>query len=173
MALLSILLIVMYNICHGIERLWLRKNKLLLSIIALALFYSVADTSTMSSRKTYIKEAAIWAAHNLPKDSLIMTDDEFIFYYLEAEKTPVTLCVKQIYKQTSFLKGHLRRAPYIDGPCAKKVSSNYSYYDYIVVVEKRRNTGFKDLLKTLNIEKVFNAGKESKDSASVYKVIKP
>ena len=173
MALLSILLIVIHSLCHGIERFWLSKNKLLLSIIALALFYSVADTSTMSSRKTYIKEAAIWAAHHLPEGSRVVTDDEFILYYFAAEKTPVTLCVKQVYKQTSFLKGYAHSMPYIYGVCAGDRSNSYLYYDYIIVVEKRRKTGLKDFLKTLDIERVYHTGKQSKDGASVYKVIKP
>ena len=173
MALLSILLLMMHSLCHGIERLWLGKNKLLLSIIALALFYSVADTSTMSSRKTYIKEAAIWVAHNLPKGSLVMTDDEFILYYFDAEKTSATLCVKKIYKQTSFLNGYAHTVPYTSGPCADAHSSNYHSYDYIIVVEKRGNTGLKDFLKTLDIEKIYHTGEERKDGATVYKVVEP
>ena len=172
LALLGLLLLVMHSLSHGIERLWLGKNKLLLSIIAFALFYSIADTSSQSGSKSYVKEVAIWAAHNLPKDSLVMTDDEFILYYFDAEKTSTTLCVKKIYKQTSFLNGYARIMPYTSAPCADAHSNNYHYYDYILMVEKQRNTGLKDFLKTLDIERVHHTGKQSKDGASVYKVIK-
>jgi hypothetical protein len=173
MALISLLLIVMHSLSHGIERLWLGKNKVLLSVIAFALFYSVADTSTQSIRKTYIKDAAVWAAHNLPDDSLVMTDDSFILHYFDAEKTAASLCVKQLYKQSSFLARYADRMPYTSGPCADIRSDSYLYFDYIIVVEKRRNTGLKDFLKTLNITMIHHTGKENKNGASVYKVIQP
>jgi hypothetical protein len=173
MALISLLLIVMHSLSHGIERLWLGKNKVLLSVIAFALFYSVADTSTQSNRKTYIKDVAVWAAHNLPDDSLVMTDDHFILHYFDAEKTAASLCVKQLYKQSSFLKRYADTMPYTSGPCADIRSDSYLYFDYIIVVEKRRTTGLKDFLKTLNITMIHHTGKENKNGASVYKVIQP
>jgi len=173
MALIGLLLLVMHSLSHGIERLWLGKNKLLLSIIALALFYSVADTSTQSKRKTYIKDAALWAAHNLPEDSLVMTDNGFILYYFDAEKTSSTICVKHIYKTSDFLRRHTHTMSYTSGPCADLHSDNYRYFDYIIVVEKQHNAGLKDFLKTLDITRVHHTGKENKDGASVYKVMKP
>ena len=172
MALIGLLLLVMHRLSHGIERLWLAKNKILLSIIAFALFYSVADTSTQSGDKSYIKEAAIWAANNLPKDSLIMTDDGFILHYFNAEKANAAICVKQIYQTSDFLRRHTKTMDYTTGPCAADQSDSYQYYDYLIVVEKKRKYELKNYLKKLNLTKIHNTGDEAKDSASIYRVNK-
>ncbi len=172
LALAGLLLIVMSKVCQGIERFWLTKNKRLLAVIGLALFYNVADTSTLSSSKRYIKETAIWAAHNLPEDSLVMTDDEFMLYYFNAEKTSLTLCVKPLHQQTDFTTEYADKMPYTSGPCSDIHSNDYQYYDYLIVVEKRRYSELRRFLKTLDLELVFHTGTKRKDGASVYKVIK-
>tara|TARA_R110002111_G_scaffold232912_1_gene293982 strand:+ start:433 stop:1998 length:1566 start_codon:yes stop_codon:yes gene_type:complete len=173
LAVATLLLIVIPKVCQSIEYFWLTKNNLLLSIIGLSLFYSVADTSTLSSTKTYIKETAIWAAHNLPEDSLVMTDDEFMLYYFNAEKTPLTLCVKPLHQETDFTIEFASKMPYTSGPCAGVRSNDYQYYDYIIVVEKQRYTQLRKFLKTLDLKLIFHTETKHKDGASVYKVIKP
>lgn len=173
MALIGTLLLLMHGLTHGIEQLWLHKNRWLLSLIAFSLFYSIVDNSTMSHRKSYIKETAIWAAHNLPQDSLVMTDNEFIMYYFETEKTPPRLCVKQLYKTSFFLTRYTENRPYLSGPCADENASNYQYYDYLITVVKRSDSELMEHLKGMELEQVYSSGKQNKKSASVYKVIKP
>jgi hypothetical protein len=173
LALISLLLMVIYPLCHGIEQLWLGKKKRLLSVVGLCLFYNVADTTTRSSSKTYIKQTALWAAHNLPKDSLVMTDDEFMLYYFDREKTTSTLCAKKIYKKTAFLREYNAKIPYLDGPCANASAHNYKYYDYVIVVEKERHPELISFLKTLELEQIYHQENvRHNDGASVYKVIK-
>ena len=173
LALISLLLLVMYPLCHGIEHLFFSKKKVLLSIVGLSLFYNVADTTTLSSSKTYIKETALWAAHHLPDNSLVMTDDEFMLYYFNREKPASTLCVKKIFQQTDFLTEYNHKMPYLDGPCSKENSDKYQSYDYVIVVEKERHPKLIAFLKTLELERIFYQENERlNDSASVYKVIK-
>jgi hypothetical protein len=173
LALISLLLLVMYPLCHGIEHLFLSKKKMLLSIVGLCLFYNIADTTTLSSSKTYIKETALWAAHHLPDNSLVMTDDEFMLYYFNREKPASTLCVKKIYQQTDFLTEYNHKMPYLDGPCSEENSYEYQSYDYVIVVEKERHPKLIAFLKTLELERIFYQENERlNDGASVYKVIK-
>lgn len=172
LTMIGLLLVFMPVLCHGIEQMYLAKNKLLLAIVALALFYSVADTSTMSSNKNYIKQVARWAAHHIPDHSLVITDDEFLLYYFDSEKTASTLCVQTIFKATPFVKEYHIKMPYEDGPCAKKTAQDYRFYDYMIVVEKKRNPELISYLKALDLEQIYHNESKRKDGASVYKIIK-
>jgi hypothetical protein len=173
LALIGLLLLVMPRLCHGIEQLWLDKRNLLLSLVGFCLFYNIADATTLSSSKTYIKETALWAAHHLPTDSLVITDDEFLLYYFEREKTTSTLCVRKIFHQTEFLDEYNSKMPYLDGPCTNPGADGYKYYDYMIVVEKERHPELIAFLKTLELKQIYyQENTRLNDGASVYKVIK-
>ena len=173
LALISLLLLFQSRLCNGLESLWLEKKTLLMTIVGLCLFYNVADTATSSSSKTYIKDTALWAAHNIPERSLVMTDDEFMLYYFEREKTTSTVCAKKIFRRTDFLREYHYKMPYLHGPCSSPESSDYKQYDYMIVVEKERYPELIGFLKTLNLERVlYNENERLNDGASVYKVVK-
>ncbi len=171
LALIGLLLIVIPRFCHNIEQFWLNRKLLPLTLIGLALFYSVADTATLSSSKTYIRDTALWAAHNLPIDSRVITDDEFTFYYFEREKVPITLCVKPILEPNDFTSEHAYKNPYTSGFCSEKRANDYRNYDYILVVEKERNSELITFLEALPIKRIHsNSNEQLNDSASIYKV---
>ena len=173
LALVSLLLLVMYRLCHAIENLWFGKKKVLLSIAGLCLFYNLADAALQSSSKTYIKETALWAASNLPDDSLVITDDEFMLYYFNRELPSSTLCVNKLHHPTAFTREYAKKIPYINGPCAHAQSNDYRYYDYLIVVEKERNSELTAFLKTLQLKKIYSQeNARLTDSAAVYQVIK-
>ena len=173
MALIALLLLVMHNVTVGIERLWLAKNKLLLSVIALALFYNVADMSTTSSSKKYIKDTAIWAANHLPPNRLIMTDDQFMLYYFNREQPTSIVCVKNILQKTAFTIRYENNASLNKDFCAAEKANDYNSYDYILVVEKERHPKLISFLKTLNLKQIYyQENTHLNDGASVYKVIK-
>jgi hypothetical protein len=173
LALIGLLLLVIPRLCHNIESFWLNKNLRPLTLIGLALFYSVADTATLSSSKTYIKDTALWAAHNLPSGSRVITDDEFTFYYFDREETSASLCVKPIFRPNDFTSEHASLNPYPSGFCSEKRATDYRNYDYVLVVEKKRHPELKAFLKTLSIKRIYYKENEHlDDGASVYKVIK-
>ena len=173
MALIALLLLVMHSITHGIERLWLAKNTLLLSVIALAIFYNIADMSTTSNSKKYIKDTAIWAANNLPPNSLIMTDDQFMLYYFDREHPTSVVCVKSILQKTAFTIRYENNPTLNKGFCAAEKSNDYNSYDYILVVEKERHPKLISFLKTLNLKQIYyQENVHLNDRAAVYKVIK-
>ena len=173
MALIALLLLVMHSITHGIERLWLAKNTLLLSVIALAIFYNIADMSTTSNSKKYIKDTAIWAANNLPPNSLIMTDDQFMLYYFDREQPTSNVCVKNILQKTAFTIRYENNPTLNKGFCAAEKSNDYNSYDYILVVEKERHPKLISFLKTLKLKQIYyQENAHLNDAASVYKVIK-
>jgi hypothetical protein len=172
-SLISLLLLIMYPLCHGIEQLWLNRKKLLLSVVALCLTYNVVDATTFSGSKTFIKETAIWAANHLPANSLVMTDDEFVLYYFDREKTTSTLCVKKVFRPTDFTREDTHKMRYLQGPCADGEAHDYKYYDYLIVVEKERYPKLVTFLKTLSLEQIYyQENVRLNDGASVYKVIK-
>ena len=173
MALIALLLLVMHSITHGIERLWLAKNTLLLSVITLAIFYNIADMSTTSNSKKYIKDTAIWAANNLPPNSLIMTDDQFMLYYFDREQPTSNVCVKNILQKTAFTIRYENNPTLNKGFCAAEKSNDYNSYDYILVVEKERHPKLISFLKTLKLKQIYyQENAHLNDRASVYKVIK-
>jgi hypothetical protein len=173
LALIGLLLLVIPRLCQNIERFWLNKDLWPLTLIGLALFYSVADTATLSNSKTYIKDTALWAAHNLPSGSRVITDDEFTFYYFDRESTAVSLCVKPIFRPNDFTAEHASINPYPSGFCSEEKATDYRNYDYVLVVEKKRHPELRAFLKTLSIKRIYYLENDRlEDGASVYQVIK-
>ena len=172
MALITLLLLSSYTMSSGIERLWQRKNVIVLGFISLALFYNFADAVIQSASKTYIKNTALWAAHHLPSTSKVMTDDEFIMYYFERDNVGSILCVNPIYEPTAFTKEYAAKATFISNDCSAHSDNELQYYDYIIVVEKRRYINYKQYINTLDLELIYRENSKKNDYASVYRIIK-
>jgi len=174
MSLISLILLLSYAVSAGIEKIWLENKKLSLGLIGFALFYSLADSAIMSSSKTYIKETALWAAHNLPANSLVMTDDEFVLYYFNRDNSSSTLCVKPIYKPSSFVVEFLakQKAHRVDAACSPDTPTTYQYFDYLIVVEKKRRVAYIDYVQTLDLKLLYRQSSKKSDQASIYRILK-
>lgn len=170
MALIGLLLLLMSQMCNGITHLWQQQKYLPLGVIFFALFYSVADTAIMSTTKTYIKATALWAAHNLPANSKVMTDDEFVMYYFERDNQTSSLCVRPLSYEHQLISMH--SSQFVHKPCLAPKTGDISYFDYLVLVEKKRYPQYLAYLKSLNLELLYRQNSKKDDSASVYKVIK-
>jgi len=146
-ALISILLLMMPRLCNIMERAWTSKNKPILIIAGLILFVGLVDGMTKSNSKLYIKDVAIWASDNLPENSTVLTDDEFIQYYFSNNQPKATLSVKNIQL--------------------------YKKYDYLIVVDKRKNKYLKAMLGKMDIKPTYNSKNKRGDQATVYEVRSP
>jgi len=145
MALTSLFLLMLPRICTSIETLWLGKKKLLLSIVASILLLGLIDNLTQSNSKIFIKNTAIWAAQNLPEESLVLTDDKFIRYYFNAHQPKSTLSKKEV--------------------------TSYSDYNYLIIVEKKRNKARSKLLDAIDLKPIYNNENKRGDRATIYKII--
>ncbi|PHS24214.1 MAG: hypothetical protein COA83_08530 [Methylophaga sp.] len=145
MTLLGLLLLMLPRVCAMIESLWLKRNKTLLSVVGLVLFISLADSMTSSRSKSYIKNTAVWASANLPEDANVLTDDQFIEYYFSTPNTSHNVTRNNI--------------------------TTYLNYDYLIVVEKRKDKELKEALTMMNVQPVFNLADSRGNKASVYKVL--
>lgn len=145
MMLISLLFLMLPRLCQLIESAWLSHNKKLIYVICLILLVTLIESITQSRSKSYIKETAIWASQNLPAESRVLTNDEFIRYYFQSHKGQATLTEDNI--------------------------NHYKKHDYLIVVEKHRNLKLKDKLKTLTIESIFSIEGQRGNQASIYKVI--
>ena len=123
----------------------------------------------MSTTKTYIKDTALWAAHNLPANSKVMTDDEFIMYYFERDNESSSLCVRPISHEKTFMSEHSTQ--FIHKPCKAPKTEKLNYFDYVVLVEKKRYHEYIAYLETLELELLYRANSKKGDRASVYRVI--
>lgn len=144
MALIGLLLLTLPRLCAGIEYYWLSRNKKMLTLIGALLIISLIDSSTSTNSKFYIKDAAHWASKNIPENSRVVSDNDFIEYYFNSHQPSATLIRDTI---TSFGK-----------------------YDYLIVVEKQhkqRNVN----LTNLPIKLIYSSSNKRNDTASVYQLI--
>lgn len=148
LAAISLLLLMLPTLCALLEKAWSSRNKPILLITGLILFVSLGDSMTSSNSKLYIKNVAIWASQNIPRNSTVLTDDEFIEYYFDSHQPAAQLTRE------------------------KRISS-YKKYDYLVVVDKLKNKELKTQLITMNIEPVFSIKNKRGDKATVYLIQTP
>lgn len=145
MFMISFLLLILPRLCQLIEYLWLSNNKKIIYLVFFVLLITLIASITQTHSKSYIKETAIWASQNLPTESKVLTDDEFVRYYFHSYQGKATLTEDHI--------------------------EHYQKYDYLIVVEKRRNQKLLNQLKILPIEAIFTLDDKRGNKASVYKII--
>jgi hypothetical protein len=162
-AILSMLLLILPRLTLLIHQSWSKRNKGIIAIISLVLFVSFIDGIHKSNSKHYVKHTAIWASKNLPSNSEVLTDDEFINYYYRThfltEKNNLT---------------HLNIGSY-NSPgkryAVNKIKSSLYNYDYLILVEKRRNKELQKLLESIQLELIYSQHNTRGDKASIYKVV--
>lgn len=148
MALLALLLLILPTICHKLEQAWIQKKYLFLGLASTILLVSLIDATTQSNSKSYIKDTAIWASKNLPKNKALLTTDKFTRYYFESHKIESNLTLT---KNLNF----------------------YEKYDYLISVEKKHNDELQSILKTMNIEAIFSLKNKRGDQSIIYKIVRP
>lgn len=123
MLITGLFLLMLPRMCQFVENAWLQRRKGILFFTFLILVAGPVDTFTVSVSKGYIKDAAIWAAENLPENSKTLTSDVIIDYYMRENnsKTRVNLDIQ-------------------NRPL------NISSYDYVIVTIKTNRDGVEKYL---------------------------
>jgi hypothetical protein len=161
-ALLSMLLLMLPRITQLIQQAWIKRNHVLLTVAALILLVNFVDSLHKSNSKLYVKNTAIWASQNLDDRSTVLTDDEYIHYYYRThQKNNGNLTRINIGSYN-----HKNKRYKTD-----RLKSSYQHYDYLIVVEKRRNKVLQNLLPTMQLEQIYGENNSRGDKASVYKVM--
>jgi len=168
---ISLFLLLSFYMVTGIERLYLKKNKLLLVIIALCLSYNLLDAATTSRNKSYIKDISLLSAQKVPEKSIVLVNDRAVFYYLTNEAAHLTVCFKEMNKiDKKELK--LKKDSCNTEKHPQKHVKDYLHFDYILLNHK--NNGYEDLrnLSVINLEKIIQTKNKKEDEAVLYKVVK-
>lgn len=147
MAVTGIFLLILPYLTNLIEQCWLSRRRWLLGFIGFIVLAGLIDTFHSTNSKAYIKNTGIWAAHELQASDRLLTDDEFIQYYLQREQTPVTVTYR------------------------RHRLGNYRQFDYLLVVEKGRQAAIKPL-KGVSLKLVYHEENRRGNRASVYKIVK-
>lgn len=141
--LTAILLLMLPKLCHFIDKLIQNKNHKALIIIFFIIFAGLVDSMTSSVKKDYIKNVATWAAHHLPADTQIMTDDIFVaFYFDENQPKADVLLVQNI--------------------------QNYSHMNYVITVQKMKDPT-KKVLFDRSLKVVHESQNKRGDKAIILK----
>jgi hypothetical protein len=141
------------------------------TLIILLLTFSVADTFYQSNHKDHIRQAAIWANQNLPENSLILTDDQFLNYYFHSVSSSSTLCVGPIYQARRDVdyRGVSKKQRQ---RCAKYNKKGYLAFDYLLINEERKNKKLQSFLKEHPFDTIYEASNERGDKAVIYRINK-
>ena len=149
MAFVALFLLVLPRLTAFIDDILVQRKRGLQLLVALLLIYSLGDAVYRSNSKTYIPETARWAAEQLPAGSKILTSSEFIAYYADkyaGKDLMITL---------------------------RPALKSYRQFDYLLVVEKRRNQRLKNQLADMPVAVLFSSENKRGDKATVYQVLKP
>lgn len=146
MAVTGLFLLILPVLTNFIEECWQQKRHFLTGITAFLVVAGVIDTFHTTNSKSYIKETAIWASHHLQAEDKLITDDEFIQYYLRRENTDVSVTY-----QPKGLR-HLQK------------------FDYVLLVEKGRSKQPRAFAE-VELELVYQQVNRRKNKASVYRVL--
>lgn len=146
LTLITLLLLMLPILCSLVEKAWITKNRFILFISGFILFFYLADSLIQSSSKTYIKNTAIWAAENLPKESKILTDDKVIEYYSKTQKRNKLTTEKNL--------------------------NRYQNYDYLIVIKKKKYPERSIISNNKTLSIVYSEKNQKGDSANIYRIIK-
>jgi len=159
--LISLLLLMLPRLTDVIAQAWSSRKKGMLSIIGLVLLVGLVDGVTQSRSKSYIKETAIWASQNLPENSTAITDDKIIQYYYQSHqpKAEISKVWAGSYHDDAYQSNF------------NQIQKNYLNYDYLIVVEKRKNKKIGPILASMKLEEVYSQETKRHNKASVYKIL--
>lgn len=171
MVMIGFLLLFLPIIVQTFEKAWHQKQKWAVSIAAVLIVVSLVDAFAQSNSKSYIRETARWASQHLPAGSLVLTDDQFLHYYFTNTSPSAMLCVGPIYQKANRVD-YRGVTPAQKQQCRPYVKQGYSAFDYLLVVEKKRNAALKGFLASISKELVFEQKNTRGNKASLYKIIK-
>lgn len=160
-ALLSLLLLLIPRLCQFVQQSWQQKDRFWITIIILVLLVNFVAGITKSNSKRYVKNTAIWASQNLPVQSKVLTDDEYIHYYYRKHQLENNL--------TRFHIGSYNHPTNYYN--FNHIVSRYQQYDYLILVEKRKNTSLKKMKSGMQLKRIFSQKNARGDKASVYQVV--
>ena len=143
LTLITLLLLMLPTLCNFLEKSWTTKNRPILFISGFILFFSLADSIIQSSSKAYIKNTAIWAAENLPKDSKILTESNTVRYYVKAHDASTKISV-----------GNLK---------------SYKLYDYTIAIQKKKYIYNNPFFSNKNLTPIYSQKNKKGDSIYIYK----
>lgn len=145
-AVAGIFLLMLPYLTNLIEQVIQQRRYWMTGLVGFVVLAGVIDTFHSTNSKTYIKETAIWASHHLQAEDRLLTDDEFLQYYLQREQTAVTIT----YRPEGL--------------------GDYRGFDYVLVVEKGRRDKL-SLSADIDLELVYQQKNERKNKASIYRVV--
>jgi len=155
MAILTLLLLMLPRMTSWISEAWASRKITRLIFIGLALLISITDVMTSSVSKIYIQNAAIWASSNISYHSSILTGDAFSHYYLKKHSR----------------NNNIKLAKHRQAKGNDYLTNKYQNYDYLLTLEKRKDTELRLALKQMNLELIHCERNKRKDKSCVYKVM--
>lgn len=141
----GLFLLILPYLTRLIEETWLARRRWWLALIGFIVVAGLIDTFHSTNSKAYIKNTAIWAAHHLDAADKLVTDDEFIQYYLKREQTKVKIAYRP-----------------------QKIG-NYQKFDYVLKVEKRRQPAMTP--EKVRLELIYQEKNRRGNKASVYRIV--
>ena len=168
--LISLLVLFIPTISKTIEQCFVSKKVFSSVFVSLLLIFSFGDSFINSSNKGYIKDAAYWASQNLPPDSLVLTDNQFLNYYFHTHTSSVTLCVGPIYQSRNEV-GYRGVTQQQKQQCRKHNQVGYLAYDYLLVSNKEEFKLLHAFLAKNDLEVVYEINSEKGKKVTIYKIV--
>ncbi len=148
--LISLLLLMLPRLTQMIEQAWISNNKLLLGIVGTVFLANLIDGTTSSRPKPYLKEVAIWASDNLPKNSAVLTNNNIIEYYYQSRQAGAKI-------------------NYNDS--IENIRKNYQRYDHLIIFKKRKDTQVDALLTNMKLVQIYCQGRKRSGEVCIYRTL--
>ena len=168
---ISLFLLLSFYMVTGIERLYLNKNKLLLTIITVCLSYNLLDAATMSRYKSYIKDSSLLSAQKIPEKSIVLVNNMAAFYYLTEKAAHLTVCFKKIEK-IDMKELELKKYSCKTEKNSQSYHKSYIDFDYVLLVLKNNSAENPSNSDGFSLEKIIQTKNTKEDKAILYKVVK-
>ena len=168
---ISLFLLLSFYMVTGIERLYLNKNKLLLTIITVCLSYNLLDAATMSRYKSYIKDSSLLSAQKIPEKSIVLVNNMAAFYYLTEKAAHLTVCFKKIEK-IDMKELELKKYSCKTEKNSQSYHKSYIDFDYVLLVLKNNSAENPSNSDGFSLEKIIQTKNINQDKAILYKVVK-
>ncbi|HDY86238.1 MAG TPA: hypothetical protein ENH74_11255 [Methylophaga sp.] len=140
-------LLLLPSISYFLEQQWRLRHKRTLAVIGFLLLVSVIDTFTSSVSKGYIKETAIWAGHELPDNSIVLTSNIFIDFYVRDTNPSANIQLDRTFEE------------------------DHQKFDYFITIEKANHPERKIAYENWALTPVYKKQNTRGDTAVVYQVM--
>lgn len=146
MLITALFLLMLPRFCQFVENAVINKRKATLAFTAFVLIAGPIDSLTSSVYKGYVKETALWAAENIPEGTRTRTFDVISDYYFR----------EYGFRQDIELDVGMR-------------STKFADIDYVILVNKRHDTGTIQKFENLGFKVIFSTGNRRGDQSLVLK----